>query len=248
MRAGRVIVVLALAALVALSTAAQPAAPAPLRVLLVGNSLTYFNEMPRMLAQMASAPGATPLRVAFCGAGGLRLENQWERGEVVRALGAAQWDVVVLQGQSVESTDSPATFLEYGRRLDGEIRRHGARTVLFLTWAVEGRPQEPVTSAYLQLSRETGATVAPVGPAFASERRRGRTLLGGDDVHPNLAGSYLAACVLYAVVTGRSPVGLTSRFESEAEGSRPAGVTREIPPDLARELQHAALDAVASPR
>jgi hypothetical protein len=248
MKAGRAIAVLALAALVTVSAAAQPAAPAPVRVLLVGNSLTYFNDMPRMLAQMAAAPGASPLRVAFCGAGGLRLQDHWERGDVVKALGAAQWDVVVLQGQSLEPTDSTESFLEYGRRLDGEIRRHGARTVLFLTWAVEGRLQGPLTNAYLQLSRETGATVAPVGLAFASERRRGRTLLGGDDVHPNLAGSYLAACVLYAVVTGRSPVDLTHRFESAPEGTRPAGAAREIPPDLALELQHAAWDAVTSSR
>jgi len=248
MKNTRAAALLALAVLVAAPTWGQAVAPAPVRVLLVGNSLTYFNDMPQLLARMASAPGASRLLVAFCGAGGLRLQDQWERGDVAKALGAAKWDFVVLQGQSVEPTDYTENFLEYGRRLDGEIRKHGARTVLFLTWAAAGRPQAPMTYAYRQLARETGATVAPVGVAFATELRRGRILLAGDDVHPNLAGSYLAACVLYAVVTGRSPVGLPYRFDAERQGSRPAGTARQLEPGLAKELQQEAWEAVSASR
>ena len=53
------------------------ALPGAIRVLLVGNSLTYWNEMPRMLERMAASAGAKHLFVEFCGAGGLALRQQW---------------------------------------------------------------------------------------------------------------------------------------------------------------------------
>ena len=67
--------------------------------------------------------------------------------------------------------------------------------------------------------------VAPVGPAFALAHEQTAAdkgdpldpsglfwnLYDSDGSHPSPAGSYLAACVIYATVTGDSPVGLDSR-------------------------------------
>ena len=65
--------------------------------------------------------------------------------------------------------------------------------------------------------------IAPVGLAFKhiyeNVQASGKTpedsgnlfydLYTGDGSHPSLSGSYLASCVLYATITGNSPVGLT---------------------------------------
>lgn len=55
-------------------------------------------------------------------------------------------------------------------------------------------------------------------------------LYAPDGSHPSLAGSYLAACVLYATITGKSPIGLKS-MSGIAEAERQA-------------LQHSAHEAV----
>lgn len=265
MKPSRLTAHLVLAALVAASAAAQPsgptavragagvtrheAAPGAIRVLLVGNSLTYWNEMPRMLEQMAASGGAKRLFVEFCGAGGLALRQHWERGEVAGALAAEHWDFVVLQGQSVESTAFTDEFLKYGQLLAGEIRRKGASTVLFLTWSVRGEPQAPVTIAYRHLAEATGAAIAPVGIAWERVLKQGHALHDGSGVHPNLAGTYLTACVLYAAVTGSSPVGLPYRLEVRyggGEPTRPGLDTQSLGQDLARGLQQAAWDAVST--
>ncbi|MFQ5694804.1 MAG: hypothetical protein ACE5HB_02345 [Terriglobia bacterium] len=56
-------------------------------------------------------------------------------------------------------------MFDYARRFDAEIRKAGAKTVLFLTWARAGRPQSQADLdwAYFDLGRELEAVVAPVG-------------------------------------------------------------------------------------
>ena len=171
-----------------------------------------------------------------------------ERGEVSRALTEAHWDFVVLQGQSTEATANTEEFLGYGQLLAGEITRRGAKPVLLLTWSVRGEPQAPVTIAYRHLAGATGATIAPVGVAWERVLKQGHPLHDGSGVHPNLAGTYLAACVLYATVTGRSPVGLPYRVEVRYDGggaTRPVLDTQRLGEAFAHELQQAAWDTVS---
>lgn len=241
MRAAPLVVAALLASAPVAYAQGQPAAPheaAPgaIRVLLVGNSLTYSNDMPAMLERMAAAAGPKRLFVGFSGGPGMTLRQHWEAGAVARAAAERRWDCVVLQGQSQEPVAATDEFLSYGQLLDGEIRRRGARTVLFVTWAARGQSQAPLTAAYESLARATGATVAPVGAAWERARRRGVTLHDAGGVHPNAAGTYLAACVLYAVVAGVSPVGLP--FPS-GPGMTPA---------FARELQETAWEAARASR
>jgi len=56
---------------------------------------------------------------------------------------------------------------------------------------------------------DVGALVVPVGLAFELSRRDNPAidLYWDDHKHPSLAGTYLAACVFYAALYGRSPEG-----------------------------------------
>ena len=65
-----------------------------------------------------------------------------------------------------------------------------------------------LAAAYNAIGTELGAKVAPAGLAFAlSLRERPDLLLYSQDGHPTVYGTYLAACVLYGTIFGRSPVG-----------------------------------------
>ena len=65
--------------------------------------------------------------------------------------------------------------------------------------------------------------VAPVGRAWERALRDpAMTLHDPDGSHPSPAGTYLAACVLYATLTGESPVGL----DDGGLGLAPASIAR----------------------
>ena len=74
---------------------------------------------------------------------------------------------------------------------------------------------ESFADVYEEIAAELAIRVAPAGLAWArSVRERPDLNLFAPemaDIHPNYAGSYLVACVVYATIFGRSPVGLSFR-------------------------------------
>ncbi|MGH8689000.1 MAG: DUF4886 domain-containing protein, partial [Burkholderiales bacterium] len=69
-----------------------------------------------------------------------------------------------------------------------------------------------VEDMYVSVGNEVGAYVIPVGLAFEESYRRRpdfRIQKDYDGSHPNMYGTYLAACVVFASLYGKSPVGNT---------------------------------------
>jgi len=90
-----------------------------------------------------------------------------------------------------------------------------------MTWARERLPQDQafISDAYLRAARETKSSVAPVGVAWERVRRifPSIELYDSDGSHPSPAGTYLAACVIYATLFHQSPEGLPSKFPKELQ-------------------------------
>src|SRR5215213_5647366 len=97
----------------------------PLRVLFIGNSLTYSNDLPYIVEAFAEAAGQK--RIAFRAVvyGGFSLEDHWNQGEARRAIAQGKWDVVVLQQGPSASTEGRRLLLEYAHRFMPEIQRAG---------------------------------------------------------------------------------------------------------------------------
>lgn len=105
-----------------------------------------------------------------------------------------------------------ATFRASAKRHSETVRSHGAKPAFLMTWAYQDRPQmmADLAEAYTSVGNDNDALVIPVGLAFAAalERRSELHLHMDDKSHPTLAGTYLAACTVYAALFRRSPMGL----------------------------------------
>ncbi len=184
-----------------------------MRALFVGNSFTARNDVPGMIAGFAEAHG-DHLEHVLISAGGASLRRHWNKGDAQLAMKEGNFDFVVLQEQSTLPVKNAGRMFENVRLFDGAIRAAGARTVLYMTWARQHEPQNQrvIADAYATIGAEIGATVAPVGLAWERFLSTNATpvLHDKDRSHPTLAGSYLAACVLFSVLFERSPVGLAA--------------------------------------
>src|ERR1700716_3366073 len=102
-------------------------------------------------------------------------------------------------------------FTDYARKNSEIVRAHGARPVFFMSWAYADKPEmtAPLAEAYTIAGNENNALVIPAGLAFARaiSKQPELNLYAPDKRHPSLAGTYLATCVVFASLTGRSPVG-----------------------------------------
>jgi hypothetical protein len=218
-----------------------------IRVLFIGNSLTFYNELPWMVETLARSRGVR-IKTVFEGFSGADLKQQWERGRALQQIREHRWTWVVLQDRSTAGTLEPDELREYARRFDAEIRARGAKTMLFLTWTHRNDPrgQVAITGAYRRAGAELHAAVAPVGVLW--ERLLPRIQLFDDSgVHPNVTGTYLAACVFVAMLTGQNPNGLQHRFDAHyaiAEAYRQSLEHDTIDANDAEAIQRAAWEAV----
>jgi hypothetical protein len=102
-------------------------------------------------------------------------------------------------------------FTEFAKKDSDIVRAHGARPVFFMSWAYADKPEmtAQLAEAYTIAGNENNVLVIPAGLAFARalSKQPELNLYAADKRHPSLAGTYLAACTVFAALTGRSPVG-----------------------------------------
>ncbi|NQU25321.1 MAG: SGNH/GDSL hydrolase family protein [Candidatus Nealsonbacteria bacterium] len=188
----------------------------PANLLFIGNSHTYYNDMPAQLAFLAAAAGRTVVVDSHV-EGGCTLQQHCEQTGAIERIGSRAWDVVVLQEQSTRPLEDPQAMYRSARILHAEIEKCSAETVFYLTWAQQDRPatQDAINEAYHAIAKELGARLAPVGVAWHNAMAANAELIlhAADGRHANATGSYLAACVFFAVLLGQSPVGLPGHVE-----------------------------------
>lgn len=197
---------------------AQQLPPArELRVLFVGNSLTYVNNLPATLSAIAAAqPQAVRITTATYVAPGGTVAERWKDGVAPAALREGRWDAVVLQ----ERGGLLACMVDAEQRQQAECRASerahkdfaalattaGARTLLLATWGPDEAWQQKLDRAIRQLASRTSAEVVPAGAtlrAWASAHSQEATF--PDKVHPSLPATLIMAAQLYHAIAGIEP-------------------------------------------
>ena len=202
------------------------------RVLFLGNSYTYVNDLPAITASIAASLGDT-LVYDFNTPGGYTFNNHYNDNTSKAKIAIGIWQYVVLQGQSQEPSFSPAQVasqsLPYVLKLDSLVGAANpcATTVLYETWGRKNGDQgncafyPPVCTytgmqnrlrqSYKLFADTVKGLMAPVGEAFRASISFSPTLelYQPDESHPSLAGTYLAAAVFYESLFHRSVIGST---------------------------------------
>lgn len=179
-----------------------------IKVLFVGNSYTFFGNLPQSLATLADLDGVK-ITTRQSTIGGATWEEHW-KGErdlkTTSLIKNEKWDYVVLQNHSMSTLEWPQKFNDYGQKLIDLILENGAEPILYMTWSREYNPlmQGTVTKAYTALAKKNRIKVAPVGEAWreAKKLRPNLRLYYPDGSHPSILGTYLTACVFYKTITG----------------------------------------------
>jgi hypothetical protein len=238
MRLFLLMLVVALGAASCGSTAVEPAPDPTLRILFIGNSLTYANDLPGLVEHLARGDPSRDVVVSSVAFGDFSLEDHWNRGDAQRAIAGARWDFVVMQQGPSALPESRDLLVDYVTRFAGEIRKVSGRPAIYMVWPPMDRESEwdAVTASYAAAASAVNGLLLPAGEALRAARAAHPeiTLFEGDQFHPSPAGSYAAALVIYARAAGVSPIGLTAL----AGGS-------SLPPAQVAALEAAAAQAIA---
>ena len=197
----------------------DPVAEDGSKILFVGNSHTYTNDLPGVFYQMAVAGGhKVDVYDLTEGSYSLKMysDPEDELGSVLtEALKGENWDFVILQ----ENTNAAIVYKRqpYARELDGMIQKAGGQTAFLMTWAPKDGAgafshemvQTQLSLGYRTIAEELDALLIPGGEVFETARKQteGLELWGEDGQHPSEEGTYLAACSAYALLFQESPAG-----------------------------------------
>ncbi len=215
--AARSLLPLALTVLLAACAAELSAQqPAPLRVLFIGNSLTFTNDLPSMVERLSRAAGVErPVDAEMIARGGDSFYLHTERrddGAPLKVIARGGWDVVVLQENGRVAARGGIDSFPFASRLVRATREAGAKPIFYMTWAYRGQEENlpRIRDAYSKLGSRLEVEIAPVGEAWHLAREAGSAeLFAEDGIHPGPEGSYLAACVIFSTLYQRSPEGLS---------------------------------------
>jgi hypothetical protein len=202
------------------------------RALFIGNSYTYYNNLPGMVAAIASSCGDELIYDASTG-GGMGLEDHVNNTTTLAKIAQGNWDYVILQERS-QTPAFPEEFVEanvypHAATLNNLIQTQNpcAETTFFITWAWQnGDPynceafppictyegmDDLVTERYHIMAELNEALLSPAGPVWRYLRGNypAINLYNSDGSHPNVAGSFAAACSFYTVLFRKDPMTIT---------------------------------------
>ena len=179
-----------------------------MRVLFIGNSHTYCNDMPQIFAQICRAEGVETA-IAMLAHGGVGWDFHWKEPEARFNLLYGGYDAVVLQHCAHPMGDLQV-MAQAGAALIRLAKAAGARPILYMTWTQEadGEQAQPAMSrAYTSLAQAEGGALAPVGNAWRILRRLSpdTELFAPDRAHASPTGSRLAAYAIACAVLEKRP-------------------------------------------
>ena len=211
------------------------------RVLFLGNSFTYYNDLPAVFAQLCKKMGMD-VSVSSITKGGASLrEFLNEENQIAIQLQQAlseSWDVVVLQEQSFRPIGNSEAFLTAAEEIGSKFPV--SQLFFYQTWAYRDCSQklqekelsyaemhEGLKRSYYEAATRCGGTVVPVGDLFCRIWMQGSPLdlYRQDDFHPSLMGTYLAACSFVAEVFNINPHDLP---DIEGIPTESASLLREV--------------------
>lgn len=213
-----------------------------LSVLFIGNSYTSANNLPLLVQSLSSSAGKT-LNIDSNMPGGYLLSGHLNDATTFSKISQGNWDYVILQEQSQIPT---IDFYRYNdmypamTELKALIEQYNpcARVITYMTWGRRfggqqcdpngsncspvfsdfNHMQDSLTSAYTEISSLLKVQCAPVGVTWQNILNDTTLVLhSGDNSHPNIDGSYVAALSLYSSIWKLPAMGLSYNAGISAE-------------------------------
>ena len=184
------------------SQPAEPAHVADLKVLFIGNSHTYVNDMPALFAEAARRDNFR-CDVVMCTGSGWHLSQHVKEPDTKFNILHGHYDYVVLQ-EYTHPFGPEQSMHEAVAKINEWIRAADSTPVMYMTWAKKGHPEQQaeLTNAYTSCAKEINALLAPVGVEWWKllAENPSLDLYRSDGEHASLNGSTLAATIIWKTI------------------------------------------------
>ena len=205
-----------------------PGIPTPedadLRVLYVGNSLTFFNDLPALVSELGAMDGVG-IYFESIAKPNYSLEDHWREFEVQAAIESKKFDIVIAQQGPSALPESQVLLLNYATLLANHCKDNDTQLAMYMVWPSKDRSfdHDNVIYSYTQAAEKTGSLLCPAGLAwkYAWKVDPGLPLYTYDFFHPGVMGSVLAAMTIYGAIEQKSDFDFVDRSKASWKNEVP---------------------------
>lgn len=177
------------------------AAQDTLRVLFIGNSLTYYNNLPALVKREAADKGFK-IATAMVAKANYAIIDHLEDGKIQQMIKSGDYNFVIVQQGPSSQPEGRKMLLEDGQRLAQHCTTNNTKLCFFMVWPSLNYYStfDGVIASYRQAAAVNEAVLLPVGEAWKEyfEQTKKYDLYGPDGFHPSLKGSQFAAKIIVA--------------------------------------------------
>lgn len=172
-----------------------------IKIIFVGNSLTYYHNIPKLLEEIGKIDKQKIKTTSFTNPD-YSLEDHWNEGKVQNALQKEHFDFMVAQQGSSALPESQQMLKNYTQKYANECKKYGTELNLYMVWPMKSRffDFDNVIYSYTEAAKFVNASLSSVGLAWKKvwEKMPNMSFYEADGLHPTKKASILASMVIYA--------------------------------------------------
>ena len=174
--------------------------PGEIQVLFIGNSLTYTNDLPALLASHAKA-NDVKLNARSIALPNYALLDHLAENNIVNALKNTKFNYIIVQQGPSSQAEGRAWLIEGAIQLKALADKNGAKLCIFMVWPAFANygTFDGVIKNHSDAAQMTNSILCPVGLAWKEfiDKTNDLSYYGPDLFHPSLKGSKVAAEIIF---------------------------------------------------
>ena len=173
------------------------------QVLFVGNSLTYTNNLPKLVKGAAKKKGLK-VKTSIVAKPNYALIDHWAEGDLQKKINNGNFNFVIVQQGPSSQSEGRELLLDTGKKIAALCENNDTHLMFFMVWPAIRYYQtfEGVIKNYTEAADLNNALLSPVGEVWKKhiDSTKNFDYYGPDGFHPSLKGSKVAADVIVSVL------------------------------------------------
>jgi len=183
------------------------------KILFIGNSHTYMNDMPELTRQMIENITKEECEVFMLAYSARTLKWHMEEEYFSERFNIlhGHYDYCIIQEYAHPLPDFEDT-VKYTHEIIDLCKKVNTTPIIFETWAEKEKPenQQEMNRRYRKIATDENITLAPVGEVWSNVSKEIKDITGADlyykdGAHASALGDYLVSMVLAKAITGQLP-------------------------------------------
>lgn len=168
-------------------------------ILFIGNSLTYTNNLPKLVEDKAKEKGVE-IKTKMIAFPDYALLDHWNDGNIQKEISTKQYDFVIVQQGPSSQNFGREILIDYGKKYNRLCKENGTQLCFFMVWPslTYYNTFDGVIKNHKEASRLNNAILLPVGEVWKTHFNTTKNFdyYSSDGFHPSLKGSKNAAEII----------------------------------------------------